>query len=158
MAKDRGFYRNADDEPLICADCGGMHIDSLEEIGLRWKTALDGYRILGWRSSIDGRGEMIPVGYGIAYYEPGRDRAVIMPMPFNLIVGAWRALRWWATCPPWRFVGMKLVKQTEFAWESGWRAARDDPSWIASHNFAIDHDKHLEAYRAFVSKHGIKNG
>lgn len=118
MPKRRGFYRNAVDEPLICADCGGMHVDALSEIGLRWKTSIS---TIGWYGTI-GEGARIPTGYGIAYYEPGRCAAVIMPVPFNLIVGALRTFWWSVLCPPWRFYRYKAHRALETGFREGWEA------------------------------------
>lgn len=49
-------------------------------------------------------GAEIPRGYGIAYYLNGARGAAAMPLPLNLIVGAWRAFVWSLRCPPWRMV------------------------------------------------------
>lgn len=124
--------RNAVGEPLICADCGHTSIVPLAEIGLRWKTSIDR---LGMRSLI-GEGECIPHGYGIAYYEADRDRAVIMPVPFNLIVGAWRSLWWHIVCPPWRFTEWKAAKSKE------WRQQMYDAGYAAG---ALDAGKTVMA-------------
>ena len=94
------FHRNAVGAPLICAACGGHDVRTLAEIGLRWKTVLFRMWEGSFREHLEEEGREIPDGYGIAYYELGRDACVIMPVPFNLIVGGWRAFCRWFWLPP----------------------------------------------------------
>lgn len=79
---------------------------------IQWRIALPKRRIA--------EGDVIPDGYGIAYYVPDEPITVVMPIPLNLIVGAWRALMWWMKCPPWRFVEWR----EERAFERGRRQGR----------------------------------
>jgi hypothetical protein len=72
-----------------------------------------------WRIELP-EGEIIPPGYGIAYYNAERPGAVIMPLPLNLIVGGWRAFVWWFKCPPWRFVELRGRKWQEH-YDEGFR-------------------------------------
>ncbi|MGH7632637.1 MAG: hypothetical protein ACRENC_02830, partial [Gemmatimonadaceae bacterium] len=67
----------------------GQARDPLAEIGLRWKVWVDGI-FLGARRGEQGC--LIPDGYGVAYYDPGRDRCMLMPIPFNLFARRWRWL------------------------------------------------------------------
>ena len=97
---------NAMGEPLICAKCGGVEIVPLTEIGLRWKLVVRGYRMYGFNARLK-ECDLVPDGYGIAYYPPDRNEAVLMPIPFNLVVGFWIALVHWVKCPPWRYEARK---------------------------------------------------
>ena len=72
-----------------------------------------------WRGLLD-EGDMIPDGYGIAYcdfrYWP---RVVIMPIPFNLLAGGWRAFVHWVQCPPWRFTEARLCRAYDNGYAEG---------------------------------------
>jgi hypothetical protein len=77
---------------------------------ITWRTVFSGHFIR--------EGDRIPNGYGIAYYEAERDAAVIMPIPLNLIVGAWRSFKWHLKCPPWRMTELKAKQR---AYQEGYK-------------------------------------
>ena len=67
-------------------------------------------------------GGEIPRGFGIAWYQPGRPVATVLPVPINLIAGLLRVLWWRIQCPPWRFYGWRLQYMKELGYGIGWEA------------------------------------
>lgn len=114
--------------PLICARCGGESIEPLSTIGLRWKTHLDSYQLHGMRGRI-AECDTLPPGYGVAYWEWHRDSVVIMPIPFNLLMAAWRSVWWRVRCPPGRSA---VWRDTEVmgAYEAGVERGKTLGAWV----------------------------
>jgi hypothetical protein len=69
-------------------------------------------------------GDAMPRGYGMAYYIPGRDACVAMPVGLNLIVCWARAAYRWLRFPPGRMVGARqLYEARQRAYDEGYQAA-----------------------------------
>lgn len=58
-------------------------------------------------------GGLIPRGFGIAWYQPGRAVATALPIPVHLIAGLLHVLWWHVRCPPWRFVAWRIAYMSE---------------------------------------------
>lgn len=72
-----------------------------------------------WRLTVHAS-EEIPDGYGVAYDLWLHDSRVAMPIPLNLIVSGWRALRMWLRFPPWWRVNRRIERARFEAYREGY--------------------------------------
>ncbi len=69
-------------------------------------------------------GALIPKGYGIAYWETGRDVAVCYPLPFNFVVSTARAIYRRLVVPTLCYdrYTKEILQTRRKGYDKGWKA------------------------------------
>ena len=91
--------------------------------------------------------DRIPWGWGVAWYRPEKHLVIVMPFPFNLLVGllheAWFRLIYW-----------KIPQQKLQIWNRGYGVGLKDGLSLSSK----DYKKYIEEVKRFLRKERIMKG